>query len=67
MQQQQCPNLVAVVVLLLRLVGARMMTKTSVRGLADASRWLIQCASHLSSKHHRYAEEDVTKIKKICE
>ena len=57
----------AVVVLLLRLVGARMMTKTNVRELADASRWLMQCASHLSSKHHRYAEEDVTKINKICE
>lgn len=67
MQQQPCPNLVAVVVLLLPLVGVRMMTKTSVSGLADASRWLMPCASHLSSKHHRYAEEDVTKINKICE
>ena len=46
MPQQPCPTLVAVVVLLLPLVGVRMMTKTSVRGLADASRWLMQCASH---------------------
>jgi hypothetical protein len=52
MQQQPCPNLVAVVVLLLPLVGVRMMTKTSVSGLAVASRWLMPCASHRRKDVH---------------
>ena len=42
----------AVVVLLLPLVGVRMMTKTSVSGLAVASRWLMPCASHRRKDVH---------------